>query len=963
MLHYKKIFLLFVIVLLSVTSHTYAQQDREQGLRQQAIQHMSAGRYGEAIDLLNKFISANPRLAEGYNLRGLCFEKRGQFENAVTDFERAVKLMPNNNEYAQNLQRVRDIWYEQLRKKIQGHKREIAIDPTTPENYLEIGKSYAFMEEWELAEEWYDEYLERDQNASPDEIIRYVNILAKTEHIKKGEQILKIYVERYPDDWRLWSRYGYFTMWLGNNRTAEEAFLTALEFKPYFQEAQDGLDLARREGYVIQQEVPDSREYPIDRYYRLLRSNPDDIEMRFALVDELIKAERMEEAYDQLQILGIDAYDDPRYQEKWEYVINFRDETYRSRIDQALAKIEEDPTDKQAVKTAARYYEYLEEYDNAYYILTDYFDAVPEESDQELRYQYARIAAWSRDFDKAIEIIDDLLFEYPDNLEYQLFRSQLSVWNNRDLELAREYLTNILSKQPDNVDALISMGSLKIADREFDEAQVYADSAKALAPLNDEVIKLQSNIDFQRLRAEEEALYEILEEGRGYVLDGECESALPYYEDYLAQAEPNNLILKEYGDVQFCAEHYQEALDIYNEVLYDGYFYEAALQRGKVLYALGDSLQAAEAFEEIVLEDPEDFEANLYLGDSYAKLERYDSAEAIYDTLLTWELDSTQTKMVTLRKEFLPATGLGSIFESFPNYVGLAPNLTYYNDNLSFSYTNVGGRLEVGVTNYLSLGVSYAKTYVRGDEASLNEDVIDNIAFSGSRDFTTFKGHVFITFTQNLRMGVGVGVLNTQGAETQDNEVDLFVRYYKEDLVSISGTYIQSDGAIILYSPYLIDIRYEASNYRLSGWYKHKSGFYSEGYFQYVSISDENEGNDLQLRGGKYFTDYFLAGYEYFYSNFRFDADLYYSPINFESHSIFLRVDLEEDEIAEVKLLGKLGYVPNSDFLILQGGAEGTYKFSDDFSASAAVTLGSTSRDDTSYRFFSGQISAYWNIW
>ncbi|MDZ7764051.1 MAG: hypothetical protein U5K00_06440 [Melioribacteraceae bacterium] len=144
-----------------------AQSDAEiKEFKTRAIEHMQAGRFGEAIDLLNKYISTNAREAEGYNLRAICFENRSQYQNAVLDFRRAIALEPSNNEYRENLSRVIGVWYPQLRKKIEGHKREIAIDPNNPFNYLEIGKSYRWMEEWDLAEQWYDEYLLRDQNAS-----------------------------------------------------------------------------------------------------------------------------------------------------------------------------------------------------------------------------------------------------------------------------------------------------------------------------------------------------------------------------------------------------------------------------------------------------------------------------------------------------------------------------------------------------------------------------------------------------------------------------------------------------------------------------------------------------------------------------------------------------------------------------------------------------------------------------
>jgi tetratricopeptide (TPR) repeat protein len=114
-------------------------------------------------------------------------------------------------------------------------------------NYCEIGKSNKPRGNRSLAEQWNYEFLKREE-ASADEIIRYSEILAKNGHIEKGEKILKIYVEKYPRDHRLWSRYGYFTLWLGKTKIAIEAFQTALEIRPFFLEAQDGLDQALGKG-------------------------------------------------------------------------------------------------------------------------------------------------------------------------------------------------------------------------------------------------------------------------------------------------------------------------------------------------------------------------------------------------------------------------------------------------------------------------------------------------------------------------------------------------------------------------------------------------------------------------------------------------------------------------------------------------------------------------------------------
>jgi tetratricopeptide (TPR) repeat protein len=962
-----RIVIFLVIFLLPLFSN--AQQRSDIGsFKRTAISHMQAGRYGEAIDQLNKYIAANPQESEGYNLRAICWEKRQQYAEARLDYRRAFALETRDankhSEYGNNLQHLISIWYPLLNKNITGYQREIAINANTASNYLEIGKAYKLMEIWDKAEQWYDEYLKRDDNASPDEIIRYTEVLAKTGSIVKGEKILKKFVERYPQDWRLWSRYGYFTLWLAKYQIAKHAFETALGFKPFFKEAQDGLDIVNQQAYMtLENPRAFEKEYPIDRYYKILKRKPNDVETRFKLIDELIAANRNEEAYQQLKIIGNTNPDDARYKEKYDSVSTRRSRNFQDKLILAKAKLLLDPDDKESMKIVAENYENLQYYDSAAVMLDKYFEKYPDEKDSDLRFRWARNSAWDREFDKAIDITDKLLEDYPDNLDYQLFRAQVSIWITRDIEKARGYLDNVLKARPNSIDALISMGSLSLIDKDYDKAQEYENKAKEIDPSNDEVIKLQSNIDWQKMRAEEEKVYAILEAGRQKVMAQECSDALPFYEEYLAKAEPNVLIQKEYGDVLFCAKDYTKAMQVYNDVLSKGPNFEAQMQRAKLYYVIGDSVNSLREFKDLAKQDSSSFDAHIYLGDSYTKMAEPDSAREVYDSMLERNhLDSTQVQMVNQRRGWLPVTGLAAIVETFPNYVGLAPIFSTYNDNLSFKITQLGSRLELGLTNFLSFGITFMKSWLSADPAALDQDIISTFYdYTGSLQFTTFKGNVSIRFSKYMNLGVGFGNSNAQGAFRRD-ESDLTFHYERKDTVGVNFIYQSSDAALILYSPYLIDVRYYARLYKMDGYYQHRDGLKISGYFQYVSADDGNEGNDFNIRLGKYFEKNFIVGYEYAYINYKFKSQYYYSPRNFESHSLWLDQILEKHDNLRVSIGGKIGYIPQSSLMALEAHIEAFDQVLKNISVSGKLSVGSTSRDQSSYRYFSAQLTAYWNI-
>jgi tetratricopeptide (TPR) repeat protein len=950
-----RLFVAAVLILFAFGNNSYLAQENPDALKQAALAHMKAGRYGEAINLLNKYISARPRIAEGYNLRGQCYEARSQYKYAVIDYRRARKLEPKNQEVLKNLARVTSVWYRILKKNIVGYKRDIKINPGNPYNYLEIGKAYRWMEEWELAEEWYDKYLALDPNASPDEIIRYSEILAANKHIKKGQIILKKWVDKYPSDWRLWSRYGYFSLWLGKYKIAKKAFERALSFKPFFQEAKDGLDIANRHAYVTELGPSDVREYPIDRYYRILRKNPNDDKVRFLLVDELIKAKRIEEAYQQLLILGTKYEGDPRYEKKWNYVVNYRNKVYSQKIDVFKTKFDKNPKDKKAAYNLAKYYTYKEKYDSAVAVYEHYLNEVPDEKDPQFLFDYARAASWNREFDKAIKIMDKLLEKYPDNLDYQLFRAQLSIWTNQTLDVANKYLTNVLKKRPNNVDALIAMGSYLLIKRDFDGAKKMADRAEKINASDPEIEKLRSNIEFQEMRAKEEKLYKILEQGRQLAMKDSCEEALPYYREYLDKAEPNDLILKEYGDVEFCAKDYEGAKRSYETVLSHGYMYEAALQHAKLAYAMGDSIEALKEFRELTKREPDEFDPILYLADTYAKVDKPDSARMIYNTLLNkWDLDSTEISMVKMRLGWLPVTGLEGFLETFPSSIGFSPAASYYGDNLGFRFYRAGGRLDLGLISYFSAGVSFTKTFVM--QTDVNHNILNR------RDFTSFKGHLFVNVHNIFSAGIGYGS-NNSGINDVETELEAFARYEKKDTFSVVTNYTKSDADLILYSPNLIDVRLMASLLHIGGYYRFKSTLTFSGYYNYITVSDGNAGNNIQLRVGKEFYPNLMAGYEYYYANFRFEDPHYYTPIAFVSHSLWGEYYVIKNDEMELKTSAKAGYVPSNKFILLEGKAEFNYKITKKLSVAAAVSMGSTTRENESYKYNAAEFSAYWSIY
>ncbi len=90
---------ILIIINLFLSSLVLSQYRGYEAMKRQGISHMDNGKFGEAIDLFNKYIANNAQESEGYNLRGLCHEKRQIYKYAVLDFRRAIHLTSNDVEY------------------------------------------------------------------------------------------------------------------------------------------------------------------------------------------------------------------------------------------------------------------------------------------------------------------------------------------------------------------------------------------------------------------------------------------------------------------------------------------------------------------------------------------------------------------------------------------------------------------------------------------------------------------------------------------------------------------------------------------------------------------------------------------------------------------------------------------------------------------------------------------------
>jgi hypothetical protein len=266
--------------------------------------------------------------------------------------------------------------------------------------------------------------------------------------------------------------------------------------------------------------------------------------------------------------------------------------------------------------------------------------------------------------------------------------------------------------------------------------------------------------------------------------------------------------------------------------------------------------------------------------------------------------------------------------------------------------------MEVGIAKMLVGGASYSNVILQSSLAK--------------RKFVEFKGHLFLNITDELQIHGAYGTLNSIYL-AKKNIGDGYVKYGDNKTFSTEVSYEHNDAAMILDSPYLINLRYNADIYKVSGFFEKTKNLYLSGYFSYLSISDGNIGNDFMLRIGSQLIDDAYFGYEARYTSYKYNSPfvpysnqtlkLYYSPQNLDSHSLWTKWNLINEKGLKFQFDATVGYIPLYNVVLRQVGGNLNYSPFGKMVINLQLSAGSSYRFDSSYNYFSGLASLYWQVY
>ncbi len=94
MKHTFWLLIMTVLLLVAGCSTTQTDLNDADAYLNRGIVYQRKGQYDQAISDYNKALEINPRFAKAYNNRGLAYKKKGKYDQAISDYNKALEINP-----------------------------------------------------------------------------------------------------------------------------------------------------------------------------------------------------------------------------------------------------------------------------------------------------------------------------------------------------------------------------------------------------------------------------------------------------------------------------------------------------------------------------------------------------------------------------------------------------------------------------------------------------------------------------------------------------------------------------------------------------------------------------------------------------------------------------------------------------------------------------------------------------
>jgi len=149
----KKIWIVLPVVLFFLFSCASTQKSKgESGnaefYNNRGMANDKEGLYDQAISDYNKALEIDPKYAEAYNNRGVVYRRKGQYDRAISDYNKALEINPRDAEAYNN----RGVAYSikgQYDRAISDYSQAVEINQRFAEGYYGRGICYYYQKQYD----------------------------------------------------------------------------------------------------------------------------------------------------------------------------------------------------------------------------------------------------------------------------------------------------------------------------------------------------------------------------------------------------------------------------------------------------------------------------------------------------------------------------------------------------------------------------------------------------------------------------------------------------------------------------------------------------------------------------------------------------------------------------------------------------------------------------------------------
>ena len=370
--------------------------------------------------------------------------------------------------------------------------------------------------------------------------------------------------------------------------------------------------------------------YPIDRYLYLLEHQPDNIALRYSLVEKLIESNRIGEAY---EVLIVPEHADPLdsiYVELLGQIDERKENWATERVGFLKQKLDKEPDNDTLIKELIEVYLFLRRQEDTLEFYERLLTLQPEVSKTRLNYALALFETGR--FADALIQTEVLLEQDPLNATHIHLYAQLALASQGTKDRAIELLNEYLELDPEHVDALLDLSELYLTEGRPLKADTLLRRAYTLGLPRDRnrLYVLDHRIGSALLKQKRANKAYFLQSARRHANNQEYIGAIDHFHQYLElKGERTQKDLYELAKLYSLSGDYTMALSILYELKDKGASTVILKDIARNRYYLGDHAGAIMEMEAYLDQYPRDAEASALLQQIYLEVQQFALADSL----------------------------------------------------------------------------------------------------------------------------------------------------------------------------------------------------------------------------------------------------------------------------------------------------------------------------------------------